>query len=220
MRARALLLATLTLAAAPAVTTAQQPPTTREVPLKVSSKTDPGMPQQVGNIQDSMDPALKGLISGPDSLMGLADRSKGLNEYERERLADDWRAKKSKEFGLGPNGSGSPGPVMSLSDLEQRKPRPKLVLSSEKERREKLLEELRTHAAYDAKIDRIIELAEERKGKKSELYGRAKALHKLEAKRHARTTIRIRAAKIDPEAEASAKTAPANAPTDSVEASK
>ena len=211
MRTRALILATLTLALAapPTLASAQGKPSTRKADAKKRA-----MPKGVSNIQDSMDPALKSVISGPNSMMNVTKRAEKMSPAEREKLAAEWRAEQSKAFGL-ESADGPGAPVMSLDELGRAPKRPKLTVSSEQERRDLLLDELRTHATYDAKIERVVELVAAKEGKKSPLYARAKALRKLEARRHARSKMRIRAADLVAKRDAKTAAAPnADAPAD------
>lgn len=150
------------------------------------------------NARENMNPALKGLLEGPDSMINAAKKAEGMSEVEREAYAEKWRNKQSKNLGIG--GASDKTPVMSLDELGSSGPRARLMLGSEQERRDMLLQELRVHAAYDAKIERVTALAKERPDDKDDLVARAKALRKLEAKRHARAKLRIRAAKVTPDA--------------------
>ena len=180
MRTRALILAALAIAfvAPTASVTAQGKP-------KIESPKKRNITKGVEGIQNSMDPALQNLMTGPNSMVNVTNRAKGMTPAERDKYAKEWRAEQSKAFGLETD-DGPGAPVMSLDELKSGVKRPKLIVSSEEERRDLLLDELRLHAAYDAKIDRIVELVEAKEGKKSPLYARAKGLAKLEAKRHAR----------------------------------
>ena len=224
MRTRALILAALTIAfAAPSAdATAQGKPKIKIEKNKAAAKKR-NITKGVDGIRNNMDPALQNLMTGPNSMVNVTNRAKDMSPAEREKYAKEWRAEQSRAFGLETD-DGPGKPVMSLDELKSGVKRPKLIVSSEEERRGLLLDELRLHAAYDAKIDRLIELVEAKEGKKSPLYARAKGLAKLEAKRHARSKLRIRAAKLaekpDIKAEAAPeKAAPADTKTDSAEAS-
>ena len=197
MRTRALILATLalTFAAPSANATAQSKPNIKLKKSKAAAAKKRNINASVENIQNSMDPALQDLMTGSNSIVNVTNRAKEMSPAERDKYAKEWRSEQSKAFGLD-TGDGPGKPVMSLDELKPGVKRPKLVVSSEAERRDLLLDELRLHAAYDAKIDRLVELVEDKEGKDSPLYARAKGLAKLEAKRHARSKLRIRAAKL------------------------
>ncbi len=213
MRTRAILLMLALSLGSPAALSAQGKPAATKKSKKGNKTKDfktfrkeqsNKMNGMGANAQENMNPALKGLLSGPDSMLSVTKRVEGMSESERDTFADEWRAKQAKNLGIG--GGKNDAPVMSLDELGGSGARAKLVLGSEKERRDMLLEELRTHARYTAKIDRVTQLAKE-DAKGADLAARAKGLNKLEAKRHARATIRIRAAKVDRAAAKAAKPA-------------